>query len=85
MARHVLSKRDMKFFEGRMRDYGLWADFMGTSKIEVDEKKDRRSNAYSTDNVSLSLVLMSVMTSFPILMLTADFAAKEDASDHGHI
>ncbi|MCL4356608.1 MAG: DUF1947 domain-containing protein [Candidatus Thermoplasmatota archaeon] len=42
MARHVLSKRDMKFFEARMRDYGLWADFMGTSKIEVDEKKDRR-------------------------------------------
>ncbi len=65
MARHVLSKRDMKSFEAKMRDYGLWADFMGTSKIEVDEKKDRR--CFFIGNVIISVEREELIPSIDLL------------------
>ena len=65
MARHVLSKRDMKAFEARMKNYGLWVGFMETSKIEVDEKKDRR--CFFIGNVIISVDKDELIPSIELL------------------
>ncbi|MCL4350662.1 MAG: DUF1947 domain-containing protein [Candidatus Thermoplasmatota archaeon] len=53
MARHVLSKRDLKSFEARMKEYGLWAEFLENSRIEVDERKDRKCYLVGTVIISV--------------------------------
>ncbi|MCL4346285.1 MAG: DUF1947 domain-containing protein [Candidatus Thermoplasmatota archaeon] len=53
MARHVLSKKDMKAFSRKMEDFGLWAGFLESAQIEVEEKKGRK--CFSVNGVIIAV------------------------------
>jgi PUA domain protein len=53
MARHMLSKKDMKNFEKNMENFGLWANFLEKAQIEVEEKKGRK--CFSVGNVIIAV------------------------------
>lgn len=68
MARHVLSKKDMKIFFEKLRENNLWADFFSNSNIEVEEHKGKkcysiggRFIAYEEDRLLPSIDLLNAI------------------------
>ncbi|MCL4322854.1 MAG: DUF1947 domain-containing protein [Candidatus Thermoplasmatota archaeon] len=68
MARHVLSKKDLKAFFEKLKENNLWADFFNNSSIEVEEHKGRkcysiggRLIAYEEDRFLPSIDLLNAV------------------------
>ena len=68
MARHVLSKKDMKIFFEKLKENNLWADFFSNSNIEVEEHKGKkcysiggRFIAYEEDRFLPSIDLLNAI------------------------
>ncbi|MHB1440663.1 MAG: DUF1947 domain-containing protein [Cuniculiplasma sp.] len=68
MARHILSKKDLKAFFEKLKDNNLWADFFSNSVIEVEEHKGKKCYsiggafiAYEEDRLFPSLELLNAI------------------------
>lgn len=65
MARHMLSKKDMKIFSKNMETFGLWAGFLENAQIEVEEKKGRK--CYSVGNIIIAVENKILLPSVDLL------------------